>query len=413
MDDLELYLDNDNTGMDIGGNSSPHNAMFYEDMDRGLLAVESMINLHETMRLSDKPTPEHINLFNLAVEQAYAVIDLQAPKSLSLESLTLTPRIAKESLLEDAKDAITAIGSKLGQFIKKTVDHLQYQLTLFSTQKNAIVDLRNILSNSSTHVSKDFRVSVNKYMVFGNNQVPKDFSEYNKEFTKVMKSMGAFLGAIDKFQKDDFFQSWKVFLSLVAGYNHKYNEQWDNLFNFINSTREGCDSRQVYKDKQIVEYRSDKFLGMSYIDCKLPAPGSYDNKFVDTKKSVHKHLSISIKRVEKFEIGLFDNKTELKGCDKRELIKMCDDALGTIHHVEEMTNFVNKLSTVGAAWVLSDATGIVLSGPIVWWVAILDSYRLMVRTSYLLLNNSASGFNFTRGNIDKFIRSTKKNISNA
>ena len=241
MDDLELYLDNDNTGMEIGGNSSPYNAMFYEDMDRGLLAVESMINLHETMRLSDSPTPEHINLFNLAVEQAYAVIDLHAPKSLSLESLTLTPRLAKESLLEDAKDAITAIGSKLGQFIKKTTDHLQYQFVLFDTQKKALHNLKQVLENKSTEVSKDFHVSVNNYMTFGNNQTPKNFEEYRKEYIKTMEIMASFLGACDKFQNDDFFQSWKVLISLVAGYDKKYNEMWDILFEFITTVEKAID----------------------------------------------------------------------------------------------------------------------------------------------------------------------------
>ena len=154
MDDLEDYIDNDNTSLEIGGNSSPRNAMFYEDMDRGLLAVESMINLHETMRLSNKPSPEHINLFNLAVEQAYAVIDLHAPKSLSLESLTLTPRLAKESLLEDAKDAVVVISSKLGHFIKESTDHLQYQLVLFDTQKKALLDLKEHLTSKQCVVSK-------------------------------------------------------------------------------------------------------------------------------------------------------------------------------------------------------------------------------------------------------------------
>ena len=283
MDDLELYLDNDNTGMEIGGNSSPHNAMFYEDMDRGLLAVESMINLHETMRLSDKPTPEHINLFNLAVEQAYAVIDLQAPKSLSLESLTLTPRIAKESLLEDAKDAIVAISSKLGHFIKETVDHMQYQTVLFDTQRRALLDIKELLKSNSSNVSKEFTVSVNKYMMFGSHQVPKTFSEYKKEYIKTMSIMKGFLDACDKFQKDDFLQSFKVLVSLVSGYDKKYEELWSNLFEFVTSIQKATNAKP-YHSTNVVRYRTENLLGMSRIEFKLPARNTYDDKFIRTTK---------------------------------------------------------------------------------------------------------------------------------
>lgn len=411
MDDLELYLDNDNTGMEIGGNSSPHNAMFYEDMDRGLLAVESMINLHETMRLSDKPTPEHINLFNLAVEQAYAVIDLQAPKSLSLESLTLTPRLAKESLLEDAKDAITAIGSKLGQFIKKTTDHLQYQFVLFDTQKKALHNLKQVLENKSTEVSKDFHVSVNNYMTFGNNQTPKNFEEYRKEYIKTMEIMTSFLGACDKFQNDDFFQSWKVLISLVAGYDKKYNEMWDILFEFITTVEKAIDCKP-YKNHETIKYKTENLLGMSYIELTLPAPGSYDPKFTESKKGVHKHMDINFNRVDKFTTGVLDSKLSLQGADKKALIEMCNVSIQASEMVQKMYGIINKSSDLGAMWTGADFL-LHAVFPLTWWHMLLASYRLMVKTSYLLLNNTASSFNFTRGNIDKFIRSTKKNISNA
>lgn len=411
MDNLELYLDNDNTGMEIGGNSSPHNAMFYEDMDRGLLAVESMINLHETMRLSDKPTPEHINLFNLAVEQAYAVIDLQAPKSLSLESLTLTPRLAKESLLEDAKDAITAIGSKLGQFIKKTTDHLQYQFVLFDTQKKALHNLKQVLENKSTEVSKDFHVSVNNYMTFGNNQTPKNFEEYRKEYIKTMEIMTSFLGACDKFQNDDFFQSWKVLISLVAGYDKKYNEMWDILFEFITTVEKAIDCKP-YKNHETIKYKTENLLGMSYIELTLPAPGSYDPKFTESKKGVHKHMDINFNRVDKFTTGVLDSKLSLQGADKKALIEMCNVSIQASEMVQKMYGFINRSSDLGAMWTGADFL-LHAVFPLTWWHMLLASYRLMVKTSYLLLNNTASSFNFTRGNIDKFIRSTKKNISNA
>lgn len=411
MDNLELYLDNDNTGIDIGGNSSPHNAMFYEDMDRGLLAVESMINLHETMRLSHKPTAEHINLFNLAVEQAYAVIDLHAPKSLSLESLTLTPRFAKESLLEDAKDAIAAIGSKLGQFIKKTTDHLQYQFVLFDTQKKALHNLKQVLENKSTEVSKDFHVSVNNYMTFGNNQTPKNFEEYRKEYIKTMEIMTSFLGACDKFQNDDFFQSWKVLISLVAGYDKKYNEMWDILFEFITTVEKAIDCKP-YKNHETIKYKTENLLGMSYIELTLPAPGSYDPKFTESKKGVHKHMDINFNRVDKFTTGVLDSKLSLQGADKKALIEMCNVSIQASEMVQKMYGIINKSSDLGAMWTGADFL-LHAVFPLTWWHMLLASYRLMVKTSYLLLNNTASSFNFTRGNIDKFIRSTKKNISNA
>ena len=411
MENLVNYIDDDNTGVEIDGNSSSSSILFYEDMDRGLLAVESMITLHETMKLSDRPSADHINLFNIAVEQAYAIIDLHAPKSLSLESLTLTPRLAKESLLEDAKDAITAIGSKLGQFVKKSVDHMQYQLVLFDTQKKALHDLKQVLETKTTEVSKDFHVSVNNYMTFGNNQTPKNFDEYKREYIKTIDIMTSFLGACDKFQNDDFFQSWKVLISLVAGYDKKYNEMWDILFEFITTVEKAIDCKP-YKSHETIRYKTDNLLGMSYIELTLPAPGTYDPKFTESKKGVHKHMDIRFNRVDKFGTGVLDSKLSLHGADKKALIEMCDASIKASEMVQKMYGFINRSSDLGAMWTGADFL-LHAVFPLTWWHMLLASYRLMVKTSYLLLNNTASSFNFTRGNIDKFIRSTKKNISNA
>lgn len=410
MDNLELYLDNDNTGMEIGGNSSPHSALFYEDMDRGLLAVESMVNLHETMRLSDRPTPEHINLFNLAVEQAYAVIDLQAPKSLSLESLTLTPRLAKESLLEDAKDAIVAISSKLGHFIKQTVDHMQYQTVLFDTQRRALLDLKELLKSNSSSVSKEFTVSVNKYMMFGSHQVPKTFSEYKKEYIKTMDIMKGFLDACDKFQKDDFLQSFKVLVSLVSGYDKKYEELWSNLFEFVTSIQKATNAKP-YHSTDVVRYRTENLLGMSRIEFKLPARNTYDDKFVDTKKKVQHNLGAAFKRTEKFELGVGEDKVVFKDADINSLVEMCDVSINVSESIRKLYGDINRFSDLGAVYVTVDYFAHAFF-PITWWHFLLASYRLVVQTSFILLDNTASAFNFSRGNIDKFIRTTKKNISN-
>ena len=411
MDNLEDYIDNDNTSLEIGGNSSPHNAMFYEDMDRGLLAVESMINLHETMRLSNKPSPEHINLFNLAVEQAYAVIDLHAPKSLSLESLTLTPRLAKESLLEDAKDAVVAISSKLGHFVKESVDHLQYQLVLFDTQRKAILNLKEHLSSKSCVVSKEFTVSVNKYMMYGSHQVPKTFSEYKKEYIKTMTTMKGFLDACDKFQKDDFLQSFKVLISLVSGYDKKYEELWGNLFEFVSSIQKATNAKSYYNG-DVVKYRTENLLGMSRIEFKLPARNTYDDKFVDSKKRVQHNLGAYFQRTEKFELGIGEDKIVFKDADIKGLIEMCDISLEVSNSIRKVYGDMNRMSDLGAIYVTVDYFAHAFF-PITWWHFLLASYRLVVQTSFILLDNTASGFNFSRGNIDKFIRSTKKNIANA
>ena len=409
MDNLDLYIENDNTSLEIGGNSSPHNALFYEDMDRGLLAVESMINLHETMRLSSSPTPEHINLFNLAVEQAYAVIDLHAPKSLSLESLTLTPRLAKESLLEDAKDAVVAISSKLGHFIKESVDHLQYQLVLFDTQRRALLNLKDKLTNKSCVVSKEFTVSVNKYMMYGHHQVPKTFSEYKKEYMKTMTTMKGFLDACDKFQRDDFLQSFKVLISLVSGYDKKYEELWSNLFEFVTSVKKATHANS-YSSGGVIKYRTDNLLGMSRIEFKLPAPNTYDDKFVDSKKKVQHNLGCYFQRTEKFELGIGDDKITFKDADVKGLIEMCDISLEVSDSIRKMYQDLNRFSDLGAVYVTVDYFAHAFF-PITWWHFLLASYRLVVQTSFILLDNTASSFNFSRGNIDKFVRNTKKNIA--
>ena len=91
---------------------------------------------------------------------------------------------------------------------------------------------------------------------------------------------------------------------------------------------------------------------------------------------------------------------------------MCNVSIQASEMVQKMYGFINRSSDLGAMWTGADFL-LHAVFPLTWWHMLLASYRLMVKTSYLLLNNTASSFNFTRGNIDKFIRSTKKNISNA
>ena len=288
---------------------------------------------------------------------------------------------------------------------------MQYQLVLFDTQKKALHDLKQVLETKTTEVSKDFHVSVNNYMTFGNNQTPKNFDEYKREYIKTIDIMTSFLGACDKFQNDDFFQSWKVLISLVAGYDKKYNEMWDILFEFITTVEKAIDCKP-YKNHETIKYKTENLLGMSYIELTLPAPGSYDPKFTESKKGVHKHMDINFNRVDKFTTGVLDSKLSLQGADKKALIEMCNVSIQASEMVQKMYGFINRSSNLGAMWTGADFL-LHAVFPLTWWHMLLASYRLMVKTSYLLLNNTASSFNFTRGNIDKFIRSTKKNISNA
>lgn len=117
-------------------------------------------------------------------------------------------------------------------------------------------------------------------------------------------------------------------------------------------------------------------------------------------------------RDEKFSLGGGDR--VVLSFDKKDVEVLLDEMDTYINACKRFNTFVNRFSTIGARSVVNDAiiTLATLNPILIGFKYILSSYRLMLKSSLIINNTSASAFNYSRGNIKKCLEVCETAIIN-
>lgn len=215
-----------------------------------------------------------------------------------------------------------------------------------------------------------------------------------------------------KFTKDDFFSSIKTLLSPITGYNDNFIKMFKSLEHLIMGSTKLPTVKKINSTPESSTYVSEVLLGLSSLEIDTPLSGSYKLDNVDSLKEQYENFYMTVVRKDKFGLPIFSDHVLFKDVDVDYLIKVLDAVDDTIAASREYNTIITRLSRYGAENIFIEA---IMSLPFVVNLFIkylLASYRLMLRSSIIIYNTSASSFNFSRGNTAKALNIVEQGIRN-
>jgi hypothetical protein len=325
-----------------------------------------------------------------------------------------TEIVTTEELGEVISGAIKTVGSSLGNVIKKMVDNAQANFVFIQFQNRKSASLRVRLNELKSYKSKaSFNVRVTKNCRVGSEgKAVTGKDEYLKELKTASNFSTGLLRLTGKFTKDDFLSSIKTLISPATGYNDNFVKMFKSLEHLILGSIKLPSVKKINSTPESNFYMSDVLLGLSSLEIDTPLNGSYKLDNVDSLKQQYENFYMTVVRKDKFGLPIFSDHVLFKDVDVDYLIKILDTVDDTIVASREYNTLITHLSRYGTYSVFADAilTIPILAGLLIKYL--LASYRLMLRSSIIIHNTSASSFNFSRGNTAKALNIVEQGIRN-
>lgn len=369
--------------------------MDFETLDHTAVVLESLANLAIVLERGKEITPKDIDLIKIVRQMAVAGTVTQDTALLpSLENWN-NGTIAQEAIGKDIMDSLQAVGAALKNAFNALVDTIQSILVFYTSQGNVIRNLREEVKKMPSG-TLSVKVKPTKYLKYGEDKkLVTTASEYVAEYEKMAHDLSLVIDALVDFQENDFFQSVKVFLSPVTGYEEKYQEilgYIEDLFNQVSKISH-------FKEKKIVGatyYRSDTYLGLSHIAIGKPNT-THKEGFFNTK--IDKYAMV-FARDEKYEIGSTQKIT--LDMDKEVALRLLAASERLVKSYRKFTRVSQKLGQLGSLFNLTlmlKNAGQNPEGNLL--LLLLKNYRAILKTSGIITLMVGSSFNFSRGNVAK------------
>jgi len=386
--------------------STPNSSEDFQEVERSLVVLEHLIDVSEIIKAKKHISTEDLAFVRICNEMAVAGTMSSADQLLpSMESWS-SPVVATEAIMEDVTSAIKRIAQYIGYVFKRTADSYQYHFTMFERQSSAVATARYNIKNSS---ASKFSIATkdSKYMHYGNSEKVKDFRQYLDKFKEVSEFCTKYNSASADFLKRDFMQSWKNLVSPLTGYDEKYLELFTSLKDFIESVTAISSTTRTGKMGEAEILRTPNYLGMSHAEICQPAKGSYDIKYAESCRRVHKYFAVDFIRDDKFETSFFKNTVVFDNVAKADILKALDLCDEIIQAYRKHLDLTTRLSQMGSSYVMLDAINTALYPP-AWWKACLSNYRIMVRMSSIMTAMIEGAFVYARGNVAKCVQLANK-----
>lgn len=400
MDELEAYE------IEQTQSRLMNNELELNNLERSVIVLENLVNIAQVIEAKKSISAEDRQLIRIATEMAVAGTDQSGSCLIpGLENIN-NPNIALENVIDNIKDSLTLVGSHIGHYFKKELDHLEAFYTFFQMQSNKILDLKRKL-NTKSFKNVSISIDGSKYLQYDDYQNVKDFHDYYNQFVKMAMFTRDFNKLSAEFVKKDLMSSFKTLVSPITGYDDNYREMFESTMNLCNNASKLHGVNKIGETGKHIDFHSDTFLGMSHLEVKIAKKDTFDMKYTDSLKSVVNNYYMTFVREDKFQIETFKRNVILDNVNSNDLHKLLDRAEEMIESYEQGLALRNKLSNIGATHVITDAVFSAVY-PLRWWVFLLASYRLLVRNSMIIYNTQDSAIVFSRGNIGKLMAITER-----
>lgn len=375
-----------------------------DNAERSMVVLEQLCEMQTLLKNGNTLSDRDLSFIKIAAEMAVAGTGYSSNNLLpGLESWSSVD-IATERLESTLSSSIGRYVNMIGNWIKTNDSHLQYFFTLFERQAQSLSEETYRIKKLGNKITVS--ASNSKYMKYGEIKQIETSSEYLSEYNKMADIVIPFIKYSKEYGEKDLFSSFKTLVSPITGYSENFWRMYKEIDKFVMRVKDLKNIKEIIKNKEYSEYSSGSLIGLSRLNITLPTikPENIDD--IKLARRVVSELNVKFFRDSKYDLSRFvSGKTTLENMDRSAFLNLHEKSLEIIDGYKSMMSFSNRLSAYGANMSKNNAMAYASNGFILPFI--LSNYRMLLKSSSIVLNTTADLFTYSRGNVAKLIELSK------
>lgn len=375
-----------------------------DNAERSMIVLEQLCDMQALIKNGNTLTDRDLSFIKIAAEMAVAGTGYSSGSLLpGLESWD-SANIAIERLESTLSTSIGRYINMIGNYFKTSDSHMQYFFTLFERQAVALSEETYRIKKLNNKIT--VTASNSKYMKYGEVKQIESSSEYLFEYNKMADIVIPFLKYSQEYGEKDLFSSLKTLVSPITGYSENFWRMYKEIDKFVTRVKALKNIKETIKNKEYSEYSSGSLIGLSRLNITIPTVMPDNIGDVRIARKVISELNVKFFRDSKYDLNRFvSGRTTLENMDRNGFLNLHEKSLEIIDGYKKMMSFSNRLSAYGASSVKVDGVAKITGGAFLPFI--LSNYRMLLKSSSIVLNTTADLFTYSRGNVAKLIELSK------